>query len=147
MQPALRAWVLGLMMSLMVVWSARAEPPVNTNGTPYAIGGYDVVAYFSDQRPVRGKSEHRSELGGASWLFASAEHKATFDKEPTKYLPAYRGYCAYGVARGSLVHIAPAAFSVRAGKLYLNYSLEIRTTWLTNPDAYIKQANRNWPGL
>jgi YHS domain-containing protein len=136
-------------MLLLSVLSLRAnaEPSVNTNGTAYAIGGYDVVAYFSDQQPVRGKKEHKSERLGATWLFASPEHKAQFDKEPSKYLPAYRGYCAYGVSRGNLVTIAPEAFTVRGGKLYLNYSLDVRATWLVSPDVYIKKANQNWPTL
>jgi YHS domain-containing protein len=146
MKRVLPAWLLVLGMSLFS-HSASAEPAINTNGTEYAIGGYDVVAYFALQRAVRGNKEHKSELGGATWLFASAEHKAAFDKAPNKYLPAYRGYCAYGVSRGNLVKIAPEAFTLRGGKLYLNYSLEVRNTWLADPDGYIKKANQNWPKL
>lgn len=146
MKRAMPIWLLVLLMSVISL-HAKAEPAINTNGTDYAIGGYDVVAYLSDQRAVRGKKEHKSDVGGATWLFASSEHKALFDKQPSKYLPAYRGYCAYGVSRGYLVKIAPEAFTVRAGKLYLNYSLDVRSTWLADPDAYIKKADQNWPKL
>lgn len=146
MKRFLSAWLVLLTMSAFTP-QARAEPAINTNGTPYAVGGYDVVAYFTDQRPVRGQPQHKSELAGATWLFANAEHKALFDKEPNKYLPAYRGYCAYGVSRGYLVKVVPEAFTLRGGKLYLNYSLDVRSKWLKDPDSYIKQANQNWPRL
>jgi YHS domain-containing protein len=142
----MRAGLLLAGMSVIAL-HARAEPAINNNGTAFAVGGYDVVAYFTDQRAVRGKPENKSELAGATWLFATPEHKALFDKEPNQYLPAYFGYCAYGVSRGYLVKIAPEAFTVRAGKLYLNYSLDVRRKWLSDPEAYIKQANRNWPQL
>ena len=128
--------------------NARADPtPVNTNGGAFAIGGYDVVAYFADGRATRGDAAHESRYLGTVWLFASQVHKAMFEREPERYLPAYRGYCAYGVARGSLVKIDPQAFTIHRGRLYLNYSLEIRTRWLVDPDAYIRQADLNWPHL
>src|SRR5690349_3525313 len=136
MKGLLSAWFLALVMSAVPV-GASAEPAINTNGTEYAVGGYDVVAYFTDQRPVHGKTQHKSELAGATWLFASSEHKALFDQEPNRYLPAYQGYCAYGVSRGYLVKVAPEAFTVRGGRLYLNYSLDVRSKWLANPDDYI----------
>lgn len=145
----MKRWLSIAMLACTVglVSTALGEPPINTNGTAYALGGYDVVAYFSDGRPAQGDPKYRSVFAGATWLFASADHRASFDRAPSKYLPAYRGYCAYGVSRGSLVRIAPAAFSILRGRLYLNYSLEIRATWLERPDAYIRAADANWPKL
>jgi hypothetical protein len=39
------------------------------------------------------------------------------------------GSCpAESVSRGYLVKVAPEAFTVHGGKLYLNYSLDVRAT-------------------
>lgn len=140
--------VVGALLAIALCAAlARAEPPINTNGGEYAIGGYDVVAYFAEGRARRGQVDHKVLWGGSAWLFSSAAHRALFEREPAKYVPAYRGYCAYGVARGTLVSVAPEAFTIYRGRLYLNYSLEIRATWLKGTDAYIARAERNWPGL
>jgi YHS domain-containing protein len=146
MKHVLPAWLCGVLM-MLVSLRASAEPALNSNGTSYAIGGYDVVGYFSDQHATRGTKEHASQYGGATWLFATRAHKELFDKQPSKYVPAYRGYCAYGVSRGYLVKIEPEAFTVRDGTLYLNYSLDVRATWLKDPAGYIDKANHNWPKL
>jgi hypothetical protein len=45
------------------------------------------------------------------------------------------------------VKIDPRAFTVRNGKLYLNYSLEIRETWLDGVDARIQKADELFPKL
>ncbi len=135
-------------LALCALWlfslAAWAEPAINTNGTDYALAGYDVVAYFTDNQPTRGDAQHKSTWAGATWLFASAEHKAQFERAPDKYLPAYGGYCAYGLARGKLVRIAPEAFTLVQGRLYLNYSLDIRARWLRDRDSYIQKADANW---
>src|SRR6266436_1709527 len=56
-----------------------------------AILGYDAVAYFTDNKAVKGNPKISSEYEGAKYHFASAEHKALFDANPTKYAPAYGG--------------------------------------------------------
>src|SRR6266545_2078786 len=59
------------------------------NGT--AILGYDAVAYFTDNKAVKGNPKISSEYEGAKYFFASAQHKALFDANPAKYAPAYGG--------------------------------------------------------
>lgn len=124
-----------------------AQGKINTNSTPYAVSGYDVVAYFTDQKPVKGVPAFSFSYQGAKWLFASADHRDQFAKAPAKYVPRYDGYCAYGVSTGHLVPVDPAAFTVRNGALYLNYSLPIREDWLRDPDGRIKKADALFPTL
>ena len=139
---------LGLTLALLCqVAAAHAEGAINTNATAYAIAGYDPVAYFTDAKPVAGKPEHAATAHGAQWLFASAERRALFLKNPERYLPAYDGYCAYGVSRGYLVKIDPRAFTIRDNRLYLNYSLDIRSQWLMDVAERIRTADRLFPGL
>lgn len=123
--------------------------PVNTLDSPTgaAIKGYDPVAYFTQGRPVRGVAEHSVEHAGATWLFSSAEHKTLFQQAPDTYLPAYGGYCAYGVSRGYLVKIEPEAWTIRSERLFLNYDLSVKARWERDPAGFIASANKKWPAL
>ena len=141
--------------ALAAAGSAKAEAQadtlrlVNTLGSSdgVAIRGYDPVAYFRDGGPRPGKPEFSVRHGGAVWRFASAEHKALFEAEPERYLPAYGGFCAYGTSRGYLVKIEPDAWSIVDGRLYLNYDLGVRETWVRRTKTYIARADGNWPRL
>jgi YHS domain-containing protein len=112
-----------------------------------AIQGYDPVAFFTDNKPVKGKPEFKSTRGEAVYLFASADHKALFDKEPEKYEPVFGGFCAYGVSRNKLVEIDPEAFQILDGHLLLQYSKGVRTDFNKDPQGNLGKAKGNWPGL
>src|SRR3974390_3388548 len=60
-----------------------------------ALQGYDPVAYFTDNKAVKGSPKFQSEHDGAKYFFANAQHKALFDADPPRYAPAYGGYCGY----------------------------------------------------
>ncbi|MGE0640590.1 MAG: YHS domain-containing (seleno)protein [Thermoanaerobaculia bacterium] len=127
---------------------AVAISPVNrTLFGGLAIDGYDPVAYFLDGRPVEGKKEFATSWQGATWRFASAEHRDLFTAAPEKYAPQYGGYCAWAVSQGYTAGIDPDAWTVRNGKLYLNYDLEVQKKWLADPDGLIVKGDANWPKL
>ena len=127
---------------------ALAISPVNrTLFGGVAIDGYDPVAYFLDGRPVEGKKEFSTSWQGATWRFASAEHRDLFTAAPEKYAPQYGGYCAWAVSQGYTAGIDPDAWTIRNGKLYLNYDLEVQKKWLADPDGLIGKGDANWPKL
>lgn len=135
-------------LALVSLVGARAEAQVwNDNGSGVAIGGYDVVAYFLDHAAVRGSADHAATHQGATFHFVSEEHRAAFAASPSRYLPQYGGYCAYAAADGRVVSVDPTAFYVSGGRLYLNYSHEIRGTWLADRERYIRDANERWPSI
>ena len=72
----------------------------NKAGEPVMLLGHDPVAYFTQGKFAQGSPQYRSSYQGVDFRFASAEHKALFDKEPAKYLPQYGGYCANGIVYG-----------------------------------------------
>jgi len=109
-----------------------------------AIRGYDAVAYFTEERPVKGLTEFSYNHHNATWYFASQKNKELFENNPEKYLPQYGGYCAYGMANGFVVSSDPNAFTLVNSKLYLNYSLSVRNTWLKDIPGHIRQADENW---
>ena len=131
-----------------------AEPPINTlknsffaSRTDTAINGYDTVAYFTVGKPVKGLDSLSYEWMGAKWKFASQGNLELFKASPEKYAPQYGGYCAYGVTQGSLVKVEPEQFTIRDGKLYLNYDADVQAKWLKDPAGYIKDADGKFTGL
>jgi YHS domain-containing protein len=128
--------------------AGEAAQPINTIGSDgIAIRGYDPVAYFRDGGPRAGKEEHSLRHAGVTWRFASAENKAAFAADPDRFTPAYGGYCAYGVAKGGLYKIEPDAWSIRDGRLYLNYDRSVQAAWAKQPGHFIATADRKWPAL
>lgn len=131
-----------------------AQPPINTlknsvfgGRTGVAINGYDTVAYLTQGKPVKGLDAHSWSWQGAVWKFASQAHLDLFKAQPEKYAPQYGGYCAYGVAQGNLVKVEPEQFTVRDGKLYLNYDADIQALWLKDPAGFIRTADMRFAQL
>jgi YHS domain-containing protein len=112
-----------------------------------AIKGYDPVAYFTDNKPVKGVPAYKADYEGATYEFASEEHRALFAAAPEKYAPQFGGFCAYGTAVGHKADIDPAAFTIVDGKLYLNYSTKVETTWKQDIPGYIRKAEDAWPAV
>jgi len=112
-----------------------------------AIRGYDPVAYFKLNKPVKGKANLSYEWQGATWHFSNQANLDAFKADPEKYAPQYGGYCAYGVAQGYTPETDPYAYKVVDGKLYLNLSKVVLKRWQEDIPGYIKDANQNWPEL
>ena len=126
---------------------AEAFEPVFSTFLGGAIRGYDPVAYFIQGRPVEGKRAHSLKWKGATWYFANAENQDLFRGNPEKYAPQYGGYCAYAVSQNYTASIDPEAWKIVDGKLYLNYSKSVQTTWEEDITGYISSAERNWPKI
>ena len=121
----------------------KADPIYQSAGL--AIHGYDPVAYFQDQKPVKGKKEFEYSWMGATWRFSTAENLEQFKATPQKYSPQYGGYCAYGMSAGYAAPTEPGAWSVVDGKLYLNYNRDVQRRWNKDITGYVEKADRNWP--
>ena len=139
--------VLALFVCAVAAVPAFAGEPVNVDGDGLAVKGYDPVGYFSDHKAVQGDAKFQSAYQGATYRFASAEHKSTFDKDPAKYAPQFGGYCAYAVAKGGTASIDPAAFQIVDGRLLLQYSTDIRDKFAQDAEGNLKKADGNWPGI
>ncbi|MGI9326323.1 MAG: YHS domain-containing (seleno)protein [Pseudomonadales bacterium] len=116
------------------------------HSTP-AVGGYDLVTYQTAKRPARGTGHFVSEHEGVTYLFANSVNKAKFDKNPQRYLPAYGGYCAFGVSVGKKFAADPEVWRVVDGRLYLNLDANIQDDWLKDVPARIAKADANWPRI
>ena len=138
-----------VLLILGLAWPALAQTKtlLNLDGGGVAIQGYDPVAFFTDQKPVKGDPKYVFKHEGAIYLFASKEHRDLFKENPAKYEPVFGGFCAYGVSKNRLVEIDVDAFQIVGGKLLLQYSKSIRDDFNKDAQANLTKAEANWPGL
>jgi len=134
-----------LLTALSTLASAKELQNLDRNGI--AIQGYDPVAFFTDNRPVKGNAQFQSEYRGAKYYFVSSEHKAAFDKEPAKYEPQFGGYCAYGASQGHKAPIKIEAWQIVNGRLLMQYDLGVKDDFNKDQQNNLSKADRNWPGL
>jgi YHS domain-containing protein len=112
-----------------------------------AIEGYDPVAYFTDNKAMKGSAKFSSECDGAKYLFASAEHKGLFDGNPEKYTPAYGGYCGYAASINRLSPVSPEWFQIEDGKVILQHNKKAFDLFNRELKENVAKADANWPGL
>ena len=117
----------------------------NTNGN--AIKGFDAVAYFLQNKAIKGSDSFSCDWSGSKWLFASKANLDSFKLSPEKYAPQYGGYCAYGCSENHLAPTDPNAFTIVGNKLYLNYNLKVKEIWVKDSTGKIKAADGYWLAL
>jgi len=108
------------------------------------LNGADVVAYFTMNKDVRGNPAIKSTYENVTFYFSSAEHKALFDKEPTKYLPQYGGYCANGIVYGIPWGGDADMWRMIDGKLYIFGGTGSRDAFLLDVPKNRALADKYW---
>lgn len=140
------ALVVGGAISALPSTALAAKPPVYTSAfSKIAADGYDVVAYFTEKKPVKGAPGFVATYKGATFQFANAANLATFKASPAAFAPQYGGYCAWAVAQGYTAKGDPRFWKVVDGKLYLNYNGDVQTKWNKDVSGFIRAGNTNWP--
>lgn len=116
-----------------------------------AISGYDPVAYFTQNKAVKGNKDLAVVDNGATYYFSSPADKEEFKKNPAKYEPQYGGWCAYAMGKdGNKVEVDPGTFKILDGKLYLFYNKFFNNTlksWNKDETALHQHADQNWQKL
>ncbi|MBT8485045.1 MAG: YHS domain-containing protein [Phycisphaerales bacterium] len=153
--------VIGASLAILLgfaVWGAPGPDRDNTSraylnsfnlpSSGVAIEGYCPVAYFAVNKPVKGKSEFASDYAGVTYHFVSADAKRAFDANPTKFLPAYGGWCAFGMSIGDKFPIDPHAFKIVNGRLLLflrNANVDARELWNQSDESRsLSKAATHW---
>jgi hypothetical protein len=111
------------------------------------VGGYDLVAYHTQGAAMRGTGFHQAVHDGVTYLFTSEEHKEAFESTPETYLPAYGGYCAFGVVKNMKLPANPEVWKVVDGTLYLNVDSDIQKKWEQDIPGHIATANDIWQDI
>lgn len=124
---------------------AFAGPDTETDKNGVILAGHDAVAYFTQGKPVMGKSDYTAVHNGAIYRFSSAKNRDKFKQMPEKYAPMYGGFCAYGMTFGKKFEIDGKAFEVVDGKLYVNKNPDVYKAWKEDVPKHLKEANQAWP--
>lgn len=136
-----------LLLLIAATTIANAQKSEIFTGKSGAINGYDPVAYFHDNKAVKGDAKFTYHWKDTEWHFTTAENMSAFKANPEKYAPQYGGYCAYGTSAGHKAPTEPEAFTIVDGKLYLNYNQNVMSMWRKDQTALIPKADANWPKI
>jgi YHS domain-containing protein len=144
--------IIQVLLWLLVVTTQAQDAAVRTkqynldNGL--AIQGYDPVAYFTQQKAVKGSAANALHYQGVTYYFVSNANKEVFKKDPSKFEPQYGGWCAYAMgAKSEKVSIDPKTFKITDGKLYLFYNKFFNNTltdWNKDEASLKNKADGNW---
>lgn len=115
--------------------------------TGVALGGYDPVLYFLDDRPRMGTAHFQTDWGGTTWWFVNEGDLAAFRAAPEVYAPAFAGRCVFAVARGWPAEGSPLHHLVWRGRLLLFADATSRVAFLADPDRLLAEAERRWPTI
>lgn len=120
----------------------------NVNDNNVIIDGYDVVAFFTDRKPVMGSPSHQTTYQGTIYYFAKDENLQTFLSNPEKYRPQYGGWCAVAASRNHIQVISVDFFEIFNDKLYLNHNATAKRIWDNGPPKHVvKLGDEYWPCL
>jgi len=119
-----------------------------TGGVPSGVmlEGHDAVAYFTRGEAVRGEAAITSNLKGVTWRFASAAHKAEFERNPAKYMPQFGGFCSNGInyavpwGGGG----GPNTWRIYRGRLYVFGGQRSRDHFEMDTELNLKRAHHYW---
>lgn len=154
---ALTVTVLGAVATLAPLAADKASTEVesraylhhyNLPSSGVALEGYCPVAYFAVNKAVRGKPEFASTHDGVTYHFVSADAKKAFDAEPEQYLPAFGGWCAFGMAISDKFPVDPTCFKIVDGRLMLflrNANVDALQLWNQGEEReLLDKANAHW---
>ena len=123
----------------------------NLPSSGVALEGYCPVAYFAVNKAIRGKKEFAVTHNDVTYYFVSADAMKAFQADPEKYLPAYGGWCATGMAMQTKLPVDPTNFKIVDGRLLLfltNRNIDAQKAWNQGDEkSQIAKADAHWKTL
>jgi YHS domain-containing protein len=112
------------------------------------LSGYSPVSYIERNRAEPGSPKHAAEHQGITYFFTSNQQRDMFIKDPTRYLPAFGGYCAFGCSVESKFIPDPTSFKIIDGRTHLflkNSEVDARKLWNdADRDEVQRKAQQYW---
>lgn len=139
------ARVLFLVCSVALAPSGFAQVPNTAAAAPsVALKGYDVVAYFTQNKAVAGSPSFSHDHDGMRYQFSDEPNKVSFVADPDRFLPQFQGHCSKAMSNGRKVVANPTIFKIVDGKLFVFSSPQARD----DPDGdLLARAQREWSRL
>ena len=149
------ATVLSIGFAVLGISVRAGEGAIFTNKENIAISGYDAVAYFTENKAVRGRKAHAATYYGTEFWFSNEENKQKFEESPSKFLPEYGGFCAFAMGmKNAKVPSDPKTFNLYNGKLYLFFNdfyqgepMNTIVPWNANEEELYEKAESNWKAM
>lgn len=120
---------------------------VNVDKEGVALEGHDPVAYFTVGKPVAGDKEIDAVYNGAKYYFSSKENRETFERAPAHYAPQFGGFCGYAASINKVSPVDIHLFQIINDRLVLQHTQKAYNLFNEDPQANLKKADQNWPGL
>ena len=113
-----------------------------------ALEGFSPVSYFDAGRAERGEAVFSVTHEGVSYHLTSAEQAAKFARDPQRYVPAYGGWCAFGMAVEDKFPVDPRVFKIVDGRLLLflkNPGVDALELWNGGDEReLLRKADAHW---
>lgn len=129
------------------------ECAASITGDP-VMNGADTVSYFSlteGEAAKYGTGEYKVSYNGYTFWFVSGENKALFEVDPSRYIPMWGGFCAYGIAEEDWWTSAnlgpdtdPNSWTILGGKLYFFRSEYPKSLFMENIALNLRLGEDNW---
>jgi YHS domain-containing protein len=148
----IRIYITIIMFCLSLsAWAQQAEEASRRRNFNHentiGIGEFDPVSYFKNA-PAKGDSKISHKHKGILYHFISEENREEFKKSPSKYEPAYGGWCAYHMAlNGDRTRVNCSTYKIVNGRLYLFSNFNGKNTlllWNKDEKKFKAAADRNW---
>ena len=124
-----------LLAVIVVIGCAAAIVAAQASSeTLIPLEGLDPVA-LSQGKEVQGDVKYKVTRGRFEYIFANAENKATFEKDPARYEIQLEGHCA---RMGAPTNADPDLYAVHNGRIYIFGSEECQTLFKAAPEKYIE---------
>jgi YHS domain-containing protein len=117
----------------------------NADGNGVILDGYDAVAFFTDNKPVKGDAKFQYNYQDATYYFSSQEHLDLFKASPEKYKPQFGAWCAYAVSLGRVAPIDVNTFSIVDGRLVIQHNQRAVNGWNKDVAGNLEKADKYWP--
>ena len=122
----------------------------NVPSSGVAIEGYCPVCYLAANKAVKGLPSISHDHNGVTYWFVKEGARQEFISNPEKYLPAYGGWCALGVATGQRFPVDPTNFKIVNGRIMLflkNAKVDGAEIWNRDEASNLANADQNWKKL
>ena len=114
--------------------SVSAQSTTQDPNTVIPLEGLDPVM-LSQGKEVQGDMKHQVTRGQFRYIFANAENKTTFEKDPARYEIQLNGYCA---RMGAPTTGNPDLYAVHKERIYVFGSEECQKLFKTAPEKYLE---------
>ena len=123
-----------LLLIILISCSVAAARAQASSEAVIPLEGLDPVM-LSQGKEVQGDTKFKVTRGKFQYIFANAENKATFEKDPSRYEIQLDGHCArMGAPTGGNADL----YYVHNGRIYIFGSEECQTLFKATPEKYLE---------